>query len=155
MAFAGALRRLTAATPLELERWVHRRSGPGQQAAESLAARLVSATGAVGLVSHHEVTLSCHTDRLCVVLSRLKRFGFEQLIDIDLRTASKTTWLVHHLLSLSLNARVRVRSDVHGVPLPRAGLLYANAVVLEGRLRDWGAHASLASSGQNSRGRAP
>lgn len=145
MAFAGGPRCLTAVVSLELERRVRRRSAPSHQAVEPLAERLVAATGAVGLVSHQEITLSCRADRLFVILCGLKRLGFEQLIDIDVRTTSTTTWLVHHLLSLSLNARVRVRAAVHGSPLPTASLLYANAAVLEDRRHVWDARVGFAS----------
>lgn len=145
---------MTAVVPLELERRVRRLSAPSRQAVEALAKRLVATTGAVGLVTHQEITLSCRSDGLLVVLSGLKRLGFEQLIDIDVRTTDSTNWLVHHLLSLSLNARVRVRSAVNDLPLPTASLLYANAAVLEDWRLVWGGSEGFVRSDQRTGGTA-
>lgn len=125
------LTRPPGARPAELERQVRARTGPRPEAIEALAARLVGATRAVALVSYREITLTCAPDGLPAVLVQLRHLGFEQLIDVDLRPASGRPYLVHHLLSLSLNARVRVRTPVLALLLPTARAVYPNAARLE------------------------
>ncbi len=78
-------------------------------------------------MSYREITLTCAPDGLPAVLVQLRHLGFEQLIDVDLRPASGRPYLVHHLLSLSLNARVRVRTPVLALLLPTARAVYPNA----------------------------
>ncbi len=85
------------------------------------------ATGATALVAHQEITLTTTSAGLVQLLHRLRQDGFEQLMDVDLRANGRGAWLVHHLLSLSLNARVRVRTPVYNLPLPAAGRVFANA----------------------------
>lgn len=125
------LTRPPGARPAELERQARARPGLSPEVVEALATRLVGATGAVALVSYQEITLTCGPDGLPAVLGRLRHLGFEQLIDVDLRPSGGRLYLVHHLLSLSLNARVRVRTPVLALPLPTARAVYPNAACLE------------------------
>jgi len=116
---------------MELERCARVWSGQRSPALDALAVELVIATGATALVAHQEITLTTTSAGLVQVLRRLRQHGFEQLVDVDLRADGRRAWLVHHLLSLSLNARVRVRTPVYSLPLPAAGRVYANAAGLE------------------------
>lgn len=116
---------------MELERWARVRPGPRSPAVHALAVQLVVTTGATALVAHQEITLTTTSAGLVQVLHRLRQEGFEQLMDVDLRANSRGAWLVHHLLSLSLNARVRVRTPVYSLPLPAAGRVFADAPGLE------------------------
>jgi NADH:ubiquinone oxidoreductase subunit C len=116
---------------MELERCARIRSGQRSPALDALAVQLVIATAATALVAHQEITLTATSAGLVQVLHRLRQHGFEQLMDVDLRADGRRTWLVHHLLSLSLNTRVRVRTPVYSLLLPAAGRVFANATGLE------------------------
>ena len=64
-------------------------------------------------VAFGELTLVCHRDRIIEVLTDLRdRFGFQQLIDlcgVDYPERAERFDVVYHLLSLTRNARVRVK----------------------------------------------
>ena len=60
-----------------------------------------------------ELTIACHRDRIVEVLTSLKdRFGFQQLLDVcgvDYPDRAERFDVVYHLISLTRNARIRVK----------------------------------------------
>ena len=94
---------------------------------EMVAELQVDATVAWG-----ELTITCHRDRIIEVLTSLRdRFGFQQLIDVcgvDYPDRAERFDVVYHLLSLTRNARIRVKVTTDEVqPLPSAIPVYPNA----------------------------
>lgn len=74
-------------------------------------------------VAYGELTIVCHRDRIIEVLTSLRdRFGFQQLIDVcgvDYPDRAERFDVVYHLLSLTRNARIRVKvatDEVQPVP---------------------------------------
>ena len=53
--------------------------------------------------------------------------AFEQMTDIDIRPRPGGHLLVHHLLSVSRNLRLRVRTLVSGRQAPSAAGIYSSA----------------------------
>jgi NADH-quinone oxidoreductase subunit C len=94
---------------------------------EMVAELQVDATVAWG-----ELTITCHRDRIIEVLTSLRdRFGFQQLIDVcgvDYPDRAERFDVVYHLLSLTRNARIRVKVTTDEVqPVPSAIPVYPNA----------------------------
>ncbi|AQR63472.1 NADH-quinone oxidoreductase subunit C [Brevundimonas sp. LM2] len=83
-------------------------------------------------VSYGELTLTCHRDRIVSVLTDLRdRFGFQQLLDVcgvDYPDRVERFDVVYHLLSLTRNARVRVKVTTDEIqPVPSVITVYPSA----------------------------
>jgi len=94
---------------------------------EMVAELQVDATVAFG-----ELTVVCTRDRIIPVLTGLRdRFGFQQLIDlcgVDYPERVERFEVVYHLLSLTRNARIRVKVSTDEVaPVPSAIPVYPSA----------------------------
>ncbi|MBU4136937.1 MAG: NADH-quinone oxidoreductase subunit C, partial [Alphaproteobacteria bacterium] len=78
-----------------------------------LGAEMVGALGVEAQVAFGELTLITDRAGILEVLTALKdRFGFQQLLDIcgvDFPDRAERFEVVYHLLSLTRNARVRVK----------------------------------------------
>ena len=78
-----------------------------------LGAEMVGALGVEAQVAFGELTLITDRDSIIEVLTALKdRFGFHQLLDlcgVDFPDRAERFEVVYHLLSLTRNARVRVK----------------------------------------------
>jgi NADH-quinone oxidoreductase subunit C len=78
-----------------------------------LGAEMVGALGVDAQLAFGELTLIAPRERIIEVLTALKdRFGFQQLIDlcgVDFPDRAERFEVVYHLLSLTRNARVRVK----------------------------------------------
>lgn len=94
---------------------------------EMIAELQVEATVAYG-----ELNVRCHRDRIIEVLTSLRdRFGFQQLIDlcgVDYPERAERFDVVYHLLSLTRNARIRVKvATDEAAPVPSAIPVYPAA----------------------------
>jgi NADH-quinone oxidoreductase subunit C len=94
---------------------------------EMVAALQVDATVAFG-----ELNLTCQRDRIIEVLTQLRdRFDFQQLLDVcgvDYPERAERFDVVYHLLSLTRNARVRVKvSTDETAPVPSAIPVFPSA----------------------------
>lgn len=83
-------------------------------------------------VAYGELNITCHRDRIIEVLTALRdRYGFQQLIDlcgVDYPERAERFDVVYHLLSLTRNARIRVRVSTDEVaPVPSAIPVYPSA----------------------------
>jgi len=90
-----------------------------------LGAEMVGALGVQAQVAFGELTLITDRDNILAVLTALKeRFGFQQLLDlcgVDFPDRAERFEVVYHLLSLTRNARVRVKLTTDEVqPVPSA-----------------------------------
>jgi NADH-quinone oxidoreductase subunit C len=90
-----------------------------------LGAEMVGALGVQAQVAYGELTLIAERDSILEVLTALKeRFGFQQLLDIcgvDFPDREERFEVVYHLLSLTRNARLRVKVTTDEVkPVPSA-----------------------------------
>ena len=79
-----------------------------------------------------ELTITCHRDRIVEVLTDLRdRFGFQQLLDVcgvDYPDRAERFDVVYHLLSLTRNARIRVKVTTDEVrPVPSVIEVYPSA----------------------------
>lgn len=97
-----------------------------------LGQEMVSELGVDASVAFGELTLTCHRDRIIEVLTGLRdRFGFQQLIDlcgVDYPERVERFDVVYHLLSLTRNARIRIKVSTDEVqPVPSAIEVYAAA----------------------------
>lgn len=97
-----------------------------------LGQEMVAELGVDAKVAYGELTLTCHRDRIIEVLTGLRdRFGFQQLIDlcgVDYPERVERFDVVYHLLSLTRNARLRVKVATDEVqPVPSAIPVYAAA----------------------------
>jgi NADH-quinone oxidoreductase subunit C len=94
-----------------------------ESALTPLGAEMVGALGVEAQVAFGELTLIAGRDSIPAVLTALRdRFGFQQLLDIcgvDFPDREERFEVVYHLLSLTRNARVRVKvtTDEHQ-PVP-------------------------------------
>ena len=79
-----------------------------------LGAEMVGALGVEAQVAFGELTLIAPRERIIEVLTALRdRFGFQQLIDlcgVDFPDRAERFEVVYHLLSLTRNARLRVKT---------------------------------------------
>jgi NADH-quinone oxidoreductase subunit C len=84
-----------------------------ESALTPLGAEMVGALGVQAQVAFGELTLVAERDSIVTVLAALRdRFGFQQLLDIcgvDFPDREERFEVVYHLLSLTRNARVRVK----------------------------------------------
>jgi len=84
-----------------------------ESALTPLGAEMVGALGVQAQVAFGELTLVAERERIVEVLTALRdRFGFQQLLDIcgvDFPDREERFEVVYHLLSLTRNARVRVK----------------------------------------------
>ena len=84
-----------------------------ESALTPLGAEMVGALGVQAQVAFGELTLVAERERIVEVLTELRdRFGFQQLLDIcgvDFPDREERFEVVYHLLSLTRNARVRVK----------------------------------------------
>lgn len=83
-------------------------------------------------VAYGELTIACHRDRIVHVLTDLRdRFGFQQLLDVcgaDYPDRAERFDVVYHLLSLTRNARIRVKTMTDEVqPVPSVISAYPSA----------------------------
>jgi NADH-quinone oxidoreductase subunit C len=83
-------------------------------------------------VAYGELNVRCHRDQIISVLTDLRdRFGFQQLIDlcgVDYPERAERFDVVYHLLSLTRNARIRVKvSTDETAPVPSAIPVYPAA----------------------------
>ena len=83
-------------------------------------------------VAYGELTIACHRDRIIEVLTSLRDcFGFQQLIDVcgvDYPDRAERFDVVYHLLSLTRNARLRVKVTTDEVqPVPSVIEVYPSA----------------------------
>jgi len=88
-----------------------------------LGAEMVGALGVEAQVAFGELTLIAGRDSIIEVLTALKeRFGFQQLLDlcgVDFPDREERFEVVYHLLSMTRNARVRVKLTTDEVqPVP-------------------------------------
>jgi len=94
---------------------------------EMIAELQVDATIAFG-----ELTIACRRDRIVEVLTSLRdRFGFQQLLDVcgvDYPDRTERFDVVYHLISLTRNARIRVKTTTDEVqPVPSVIEVYPSA----------------------------
>ncbi|HEY1224837.1 MAG TPA: NADH-quinone oxidoreductase subunit C [Brevundimonas sp.] len=84
-----------------------------------LGAEMVGALGVEAQVAFGELTLIAPRERIIEVLTALRdRFGFQQLIDlcgVDFPDRAERFEVVYHLLSLTRNARLRVKTTTDEV----------------------------------------
>ena len=97
-----------------------------------LGAEMVAALGVEAQVAYGELTLAVARERIVEVMTALRdRFGFQQLIDlcgVDYPDRAERFEVVYHLLSLTRNARVRVKLTTDEVqPVPSAIPVYPAA----------------------------
>jgi NADH-quinone oxidoreductase subunit C len=88
-----------------------------------LGAEMVGALGVQAQVAHGELTLIAERGQIVDVLTALKdRFGFHQLLDlcgVDFPDREERFEVVYHLLSMTRNARIRVKVSTDEVqPVP-------------------------------------
>lgn len=94
-----------------------------------LGAEMVGALGVEAQVAFGELTLIAPRERIIAVLTALRdTFGFQQLIDlcgVDFPDRAERFEVVYHLLSLTRNARLRVKTTTDEVqPVPSATSVY-------------------------------
>jgi len=97
-----------------------------------LGTEMVAELGVEAQVAFGELTLVAPRERIVEVLAALRdRFGFQQLIDVcgvDYPDRAERFEVVYHLLSLTRNARVRVKvSTDETTPVPSAVSVYPAA----------------------------
>lgn len=97
-----------------------------------LGAEMVAALGVEAQVAYGELNLVASRDQIVDVLTALRdRFGFQQLIDlcgVDYPDRVERFEVVYHLLSLTRNARIRVKVTTDEVqPVPSAIPVYPAA----------------------------
>ena len=97
-----------------------------------LGAEVVGALGVEAQVAFGELTLVAPRERIAEVLLGLRdRFGFQQLLDlcgVDYPDRRERFEVVYHLLSMTRNARVRVKVSTDEVkPVPTAVEVYPAA----------------------------
>ena len=97
-----------------------------------LGAELVGPLGVEAQVAFGELTLVAPRERIAEVLLGLRdRFGFQQLLDlcgVDYPDRRERFEVVYHLLSMTRNARVRVKVSTDEVkPVPTAVEVYPAA----------------------------
>jgi NADH-quinone oxidoreductase subunit C len=103
-----------------------------ESALTPLGAEMVGALGVQAQVAFGELTLVAERDSIPAVLTALRdRFGFQQLVDlcgVDYPDREERFEVVYHLLSLTRNARIRIKvtTDEHK-PVPSVISVYPNA----------------------------
>jgi NADH-quinone oxidoreductase subunit C len=97
-----------------------------------LGAEMVGALGVEAQVAYGELTLITDRGRIVEVLTALRdRFGFQQLLDVcgvDFPDRAERFEVVYHLLSLTRNARLRVKLTTdEAQPVPSVREIYPSA----------------------------
>jgi NADH-quinone oxidoreductase subunit C len=97
-----------------------------------LGTEMVAELGVEAHVAHGELTLAAPRERIVEVLDVLKkRFGFQQLLDVcgvDYPDRAERFEVVYHLLSLTRNARLRVKVSTDEIqPVPSVVEVYPSA----------------------------
>jgi len=97
-----------------------------------LGAEMVAELGVQAQVAYGELTLAAPRDEIVAVMTALRdRFGFQQLLDVcgvDYPDREERFEVVYHLLSLTRNARVRVKVTTDEVqPVPSVVDVYPSA----------------------------
>ncbi len=97
-----------------------------------LGAEMVGALGVEAQVAFGELTLVAPRERIVDVMTALRdQFGFQQLLDVcgaDYPDREERFEVVYHLLSLTRNARVRVKVATDEVqPVPTVVEVYPSA----------------------------
>lgn len=97
-----------------------------------LGAEMVGALGVEAQVAFGELTLVAARERIVEVMTALRdQFGFQQLLDVcgvDYPDREERFEVVYHLLSLTRNARVRVKVTTDEVqPVPTVIDVYPSA----------------------------
>nr|WP_314436269.1 NADH-quinone oxidoreductase subunit C [uncultured Brevundimonas sp.] len=97
-----------------------------------LGAEMVGALGVEAQVAFGELTLVAQRERIVEVMTALRdQFGFQQLLDVcgvDYPDREERFEVVYHLLSLTRNARVRVKVTTDEVqPVPTVIEVYPSA----------------------------
>jgi NADH-quinone oxidoreductase subunit C len=103
-----------------------------EEALTPLGAEMVAELGVTAQVAFGELTLVAEREKIVEVLTDLRdRFGFQQLLDVcgaDYPDREERFEVVYHLLSLTRNARVRVKVSTDEVqPVPTAIEVYPSA----------------------------
>lgn len=103
-----------------------------ESALTPLGAEMVGALGVEAQVAYGELTLVAPRERIVEVLTALRdRFGFQQLVDlcgVDFPDREERFEVVYHLLSLTRNARLRVKVTTdEQAPVPSVIDVYPNA----------------------------
>ena len=97
-----------------------------------LGAEMVAELGVQAQVAYGELTLAAPREEIVAVMTALRdRFGFQQLLDVcgvDYPDREERFEVVYHLLSLTRNARVRVKVTTDEVqPVPSVVDVYPSA----------------------------
>jgi len=97
-----------------------------------LGAEMVGELGVEAQVAYGELTLIATRDRIVHVMTALRdRFGFQQLLDVcgvDFPDRRERFEVVYHLLSMTRNARVRVKVTTdETTPVPSVVSVYPSA----------------------------
>jgi len=97
-----------------------------------MGAELVGALGVEAQVAFGELTLVAPRERIVEVMTGLRdRFGFQQLLDVcgvDYPDREERFEVVYHLLSMTRNARIRVKVVTDEVqPVPTVCHVYPSA----------------------------
>ena len=97
-----------------------------------LGTEMVAALGVEAQVAYGELTLVAPRERIVEVMTALRdQFGFQQLLDVcgvDYPDRAERFDVVYHLLSLTRNARVRVKVSTDEVqPVPSVISVYPSA----------------------------
>ncbi|WAC58926.1 NADH-quinone oxidoreductase subunit C [Brevundimonas sp. SL130] len=97
-----------------------------------MGAELVGALGVEAQVAFGELTLVAPRERIVAVMTALRdQFGFQQLLDLcgaDYPDREERFEIVYHLLSLTRNARIRVKVVTDEVqPVPTVSEVYPSA----------------------------
>ena len=103
-----------------------------ESALTPLGAEMGGARGVEAQVAYGELTLVAGRERIVEVLTALRdRFGFQQLVDlcgVDFPDREERFEVVYHLLSLTRNARLRVKVTTdEQAPVPSVIDVYPNA----------------------------
>lgn len=97
-----------------------------------LGAEMVGELGVEAQVAFGELTLIVPRDRIVEIMTTLRdRFGFQQLLDVcgvDFPDRAERFEVVYHLLSLTRNARLRVKTTTDEIqPVPSLVTVYPSA----------------------------
>jgi NADH-quinone oxidoreductase subunit C len=103
-----------------------------EEALTPLGAEMVAELGVTAQVAFGELTLVAEREKIVEVLTDLRdRFGFQQLLDVcgaDYPDREERFEVVYHLLSMTRNARVRVKVATDEVqPVPSVIEVYPSA----------------------------
>lgn len=97
-----------------------------------LGQQMVAELQVEAIVEHGDLNITCHRDRIVEVLTALRdTYQFQQLLDVcgvDYPERAERFDVVYHLLSLTRNARIRVKvSTDEAAPVPSVVDVYPSA----------------------------